>query len=96
MSATTADIDAIEHAAHKLIEKILDEQQLTEAAGRVVFGVPAEQLAEIADQEQAELIVVGSRGRGSFKAAFLGSVSHEIIGLAPCPVLVVPPDVQDV
>jgi nucleotide-binding universal stress UspA family protein len=37
------------------------------------------------------LIIVGSRGRGAFKAAFLGSVSNELIGVVRCPVLVVPP-----
>jgi nucleotide-binding universal stress UspA family protein len=91
MSTASADIDAIESAAHRLIENIVDERQLSEVDERVEFGVPAEQLAEIADQEEAELIVVGSRGPGSFKAAFLGRVSHELIGLARCPVLVVPP-----
>ena len=38
------------------------------------------------------MIVVGSRGRGAFKAAFLGSVSTSLIGVARCPVLVVPPE----
>jgi nucleotide-binding universal stress UspA family protein len=37
------------------------------------------------------LIVVGSRGRGRFKAALLGSVSNSLVGLARCPVLIVPP-----
>jgi nucleotide-binding universal stress UspA family protein len=35
--------------------------------------------------------VVGSRGRGSLTAALLGSVSRQLVSLAPCPVLVVPP-----
>lgn len=35
--------------------------------------------------------IVGSRGRGAFKAAFLGSVSTDLIGVARRPVLVVPP-----
>jgi nucleotide-binding universal stress UspA family protein len=56
-----------------------------------VNGYPAERLADLADEEGAELIVVGSRGRGAFKAAFLGSVSTSLIGVARCPVLVVPP-----
>jgi nucleotide-binding universal stress UspA family protein len=30
-----------------------------------VFGVPAERLAELADEEEADLIVVASRGRGA-------------------------------
>lgn len=52
--------------------------------------VPAERLADLADAEDAELIVVGSRGRGAFKAAFLGSVSNSLVGVARCPVLIVP------
>ena len=54
-------------------------------------GQPAECLADLADEEGAELIVVGSRGRGAFKSAFLGSVSNALLGVARCPVLIVPP-----
>jgi nucleotide-binding universal stress UspA family protein len=36
------------------------------------------------------LIVVGSRGRGAFKAAYLGSVSTSLVSIAR-PVLIVPP-----
>jgi nucleotide-binding universal stress UspA family protein len=57
-------------------------------------GLPAERLADLADDEDAELIVVGSRGRGRFKASFLGSVSNSLVGVARCPVLVVPPGVS--
>jgi len=64
---------------------------LEQAERRVVIGYPAERLADLADEEQAQMIVVGSRGRGAFKAAFLGSVSTTLIGVARCPVLVVPP-----
>jgi nucleotide-binding universal stress UspA family protein len=38
----------------------------------------------------AAFIVVGSRGRGAFKAAILGSVSKDLMGVARRPVLVVP------
>jgi nucleotide-binding universal stress UspA family protein len=41
------------------------------------------------------MIVVGSRGRGAFRAAFLGSVSSDLIGVARCPVLVVPKGVRE-
>jgi nucleotide-binding universal stress UspA family protein len=69
---------------------------MAEAAGldevdqRVVSGIAAERLADLADDEAADMIVVGSRGRGAFKAAFLGSVSGDLIGVARCPVVVVP------
>jgi nucleotide-binding universal stress UspA family protein len=39
----------------------------------------------------AELAVVGSRGRGALKTLVLGSVSHHVVQHAACPVVVVPP-----
>jgi nucleotide-binding universal stress UspA family protein len=83
------DVEVHRDAARDLVERILAEEDLGDAAWRVELGFPAERLAEIADDEEAELVVVGSRGRGAFTSAFLGSVSHELIGLARCPVLVV-------
>jgi nucleotide-binding universal stress UspA family protein len=42
----------------------------------------------------ADMLVVGSRGLGGGEAG-LGSVSHGVIGDAPCPVVVVPPATLD-
>ena len=73
-----------------LLERVLDGEGLYEVERRVVLGLPPESLADLADEEGAELIVVGSRGRGPFKAAFLGSLSTSLLAVARCPVLVVP------
>jgi nucleotide-binding universal stress UspA family protein len=78
-------------AGARLLAQIAAGQGLGDAERRVVVGFPAERLADLADDEDAELIVVGSRGRGRFKAAFLGSVSNSLVGVARCPVLIVPP-----
>ena len=80
-----------EKAAERLLEHIVVAAAFTDAERRAVVGVPAERLADLADEEDAELIVVGSRGRGAFKSAFLGSVSNSLVGVARCPVLIVPP-----
>ena len=72
------------------LQELLGAESVDEAELRVEAGFPAEAIADLADRENAELVVVGSRGQGAFKAAFLGSVSNELIGIARCPVLVVP------
>jgi nucleotide-binding universal stress UspA family protein len=86
-----APLGAELEAGRNVLEHLVRDEGLTDVEQRVVVGFPADRLADLADEEDAELIVVGSRGRGAFKAAFLGSVSSELIGVARCPVLVVPP-----
>jgi nucleotide-binding universal stress UspA family protein len=93
---TTADeTESEEKAAARLLEGVAADGGLADAERRVTIGHPAERLADLADEEGADLIVVGSRGRGALKAVFLGSVSHNLIGVARCPVLIVPPGVSE-
>lgn len=78
-------------AGERLLAAMAEQANVETGGNRVVSGLAGERLADLADEEDAELIVVGSRGRGAFRAAFLGSVSASLVGLARCPVLVVPP-----
>ena len=75
----------------RLLGELAETTGIDRAEQRVVTGIPAERLADLADDEEAQLIVVGSRGRGPLRSALRGSVSMSLIGLARCPVLVVPP-----
>jgi nucleotide-binding universal stress UspA family protein len=56
----------------------------------VVFGTPVEGLSAVCSKEAAEVLVVGSRGRGRLATALLGSVSAQLASTSACPVLVVP------
>ena len=55
---------------------------------RVVHGAAAAVL--IAEAAHGDLVVVGSRGLGGFKGLLLGSVSHQVVSHAPCPLVIVP------
>ena len=48
-------------------------------------------IVSAAEAERADMIVVGSHGRGAVGRLFLGSVSEHVVRNAPCPVLVVRP-----
>jgi nucleotide-binding universal stress UspA family protein len=52
-------------------------------------GPAADAIVGVADARHADAIVVGSRGLGRVRAV-LGSVSHDVLHLADCPVVVVP------
>lgn len=55
----------------------------------VESGSPGSTLCQVAEDRAADVVVVGSRGRGALKRALLGSVSSHLVHRAPCPVLVV-------
>ena len=54
-------------------------------------GDPGDIIVEAARAEHADMVLVGSHGRGAVGRLFLGSVSEHVVRNAPCPVLVVRP-----
>ena len=53
------------------------------------IGSPAKTILSMAEEQNADLIVMGARGLGPIKERLLGSVSHRILTLAPCSTLIV-------
>ena len=54
-------------------------------------GDPGPSIVSAAEAESADLVVVGTHGRGTIGRLLLGSVSDHVVRNAPCPVLVVRP-----
>lgn len=52
-------------------------------------GYPATVIEEEASAEDADLIVIGTRGRSGIKHLLLGSIAERVVQHAPCPVLTV-------
>jgi nucleotide-binding universal stress UspA family protein len=60
------------------------------ARGVVREGSAARTILEVAEEENASLIVLGTRGPSSAAELLLGNVSAEVLRFARCPVLAVP------
>jgi nucleotide-binding universal stress UspA family protein len=56
----------------------------------VIAGGPAHVLAEVARRSNADLIITGSQGHSAAAGILLGSVTHRLLHLAHCPLLVIP------
>ena len=92
-----------------LLDAALDRAQermanIEEESGADLHGVaweteligdaPARAIADVAAAREADEIIVGTRGFGRARA-LLGSVAHQLIHLAECPITVIPERVVD-
>jgi nucleotide-binding universal stress UspA family protein len=76
-----------ELAAQGLVAK---GRELDVTVSFLIWDGPAgEAIVEVARNEQVDLVVVGSHGRGAVGRFLVGSVSEHVVRHAPCPVLVV-------
>ncbi|WP_051275146.1 universal stress protein [Cellulomonas sp. URHD0024] len=85
---STHDVDDPTHrAARRVQDSLVRENPGLEVRLELVDDDPATALVGIA--REAALLVVGTRGLGSFRGMLLGSVSTDVVRSATCPVLVV-------
>ncbi|XP_068651482.1 universal stress protein A-like protein [Aristolochia californica] len=99
--ATTAMVDTMKKALEensarviaRAIELIYKSRPCVQVKleSLIVHGDPKEMICEVADKIQPDVVVVGSRGLGKIKRAFLGSVSDYCAHHVHCPVLIVKP-----
>lgn len=91
--------------AQNQMEKLIEdhEQLLTDELAPFVEKFPEVDVKEIIERERpvhtlkdaaegAQLLVLGSHGRGGFRGMLLGSTSRALLQYAPCPMMVVRPD----
>jgi len=85
-------VEVLEEIADELRQKGLSVSlAVTDEPG----ARPAHEIAELARTAGADLIVAGTRGLSAISGLALGSVTHRLLHIAPCPVLVVPPHEAD-
>lgn len=90
--AVHADEPQVKAKLKKLVAQLADEG--VNADLTIVSHVgpqPAHQIADLAREPQADLILMGSRGHTAITGLMLGSVTLRLLHVSPCPVMVIPP-----
>jgi len=65
------------------------EKQGIQFTSKILQGNPASKIAEFAEKQKVDLVVIGSRGLGGIKGAVLGSVANSVVHKSKVSVLVV-------
>jgi nucleotide-binding universal stress UspA family protein len=87
----------LDQVGHKQALAVVDEAAAAARAAGVEVdtvvrrGFPAQEICALADEEDAQLVVLGSHGWGAMRRAIFGSVSTSVLHHSRRPVLVVPP-----
>lgn len=87
-SATEAFVKAAQDLVEGEVAWVRETAPDLAVEGRTVTGSAAGAILDVA--ADAELVVVGGRGRGGFRGLLLGSVSQQVVNHAETPVVVVP------
>lgn len=92
--STDAAIQQVQQVATRQLETMparLQKAQIRRVFAHVRRGSPAENLAQIAADLDADLVIVGSHGHRGMQPQFLGSVAERLARLARCPVWIARP-----
>jgi nucleotide-binding universal stress UspA family protein len=80
--------DWVLEAQHRLAQ-IVPAVDRNRVRIRVIVGSPFSEILQFAEQEEIDLIVMGTHGRGGVRHFLLGSIAERVVRRAPCPVLTV-------
>ena len=89
-SLATLQEDWMKEAAAKLDEAVTAEERVAlKATTSTVLGHPVAEILRHAAEQNVDLIVMGTHGRGALGHMVMGSVAERVVRRAPCPVLTV-------
>lgn len=80
------------HTDDKIAGTVPPDRKYLHKVSQVTHISAAEAIVNYADQNDMELVVMGTHGHGAIKRLLLGSTAEKVVRLAPCSVLTVHPD----
>lgn len=84
ITLTREVLDAVGSRITEAARKTAADRGIEQISTVMAAGDPARRILETASAEQADMIVMGSRGFGDLRGLLLGSVSHKVCHLAEC------------
>ena len=88
----TAQYESVRESLQKMMDGLVEG--LAEApfpvTGELIQGDPVKEIIRVAREDNSDLIVMGTHGRGALEHVLLGSIAEKVVRKAPCPVLTVP------
>lgn len=73
----------------KMLEAVVPPDKNVRYEHRLVMGIAADDIARLAEEEKADLIVIGTHGRTGLSRVLMGSVAESVMRMATCPVLTI-------
>jgi nucleotide-binding universal stress UspA family protein len=67
------------------------KEQCLGCTGQVINGEPVEKIVEVAEEKDADLIIISTHGAKGLEKILLGSVAERVLKRAHCPVLIMNP-----
>lgn len=86
-----AVLEEMEQAAKNSLAEIRQEKLPVDITVRtiVIHGRPAHEIAALAKQEEADIIVIATHGESGWQRLVFGSVAEKVVRYAECPVLTI-------
>lgn len=89
--------EQLEDSAERELPRVTDCEELTglEVEEVIVHGDAAAEIVRVADEQEADLIIISSHGRTGLGRMIFGSTAEAVVRHASCPVLVVKPPPEE-
>ena len=89
MISVKSYVDGLKQDRTEEMQKLVEEKNCTRIPHRFIIktGIPFEELIRAAEQEKADMVVMGTKGRGNIAGILLGSQAEKIIRHCPVPLL---------
>jgi nucleotide-binding universal stress UspA family protein len=94
------NLDSVEKLQHSMKDRVVSEIERIEPEDFFFFvhariGHAANEIIGLADEVEAQLVVIGTHGRRGLTRMMVGSVAEQVMRAAHCPVLVMRPTTYD-